>query len=303
MRSIGANASSAPWACMAGAMPQAMERSVARPTISARLPVKKPIYILQAVRAELTGSMRPRPIGCLALLAVRVDVPYQPLSGSDLMMPVQAVPALELRNRELKLPRNAVDRVAVAYGVEHAAAGPHSLIAITPRACLEDQALTLHQGVAGFHVIQAGERAHRHAVAARNAAQRLTRANAIDELTLLASANIRAVHSRRGEQHLVRHLSADLGNPQRFSRAHLAALQIVDLGNDGGRRAVLLGDRRQRFAARHLVNGEAHPVLRRQGLERRLEAIGLIDGYQHAVRTVGVGGPAVVARIQGDELI
>src|SRR5258708_5840923 len=132
IRSICANASSAPWACMACAMPQAMERSVARPTISARLPLKKPIYILQALRAELTGSMRPRPIGCLALLAVRVDGHYQALSGSDFMMPVQAVPALELRDRDLELPRNAVGPVAGGYGGGHAGGGPHSLIAITP---------------------------------------------------------------------------------------------------------------------------------------------------------------------------
>src|SRR5260370_36451589 len=261
---------------MACAMPQAMERSVARHTISARFPLKKPILFSRRYAPKLTGSRRPRMIGCslrehdpepsralvplfkavsgLALLPVRIDVHDQMLPGPDLMMPVKAVPGFELRNRNLKLPRNAVDGVAEAHGVEHAAAGPHSLVAITPCARLDDQALTLHQGVAGSHVIQPGESAHRHAVAARNAAQRLARANAIDDLMLSASAKIglRAVHARRGEQYLVRQLSADLGNLEGDSRRHLAALQIVDLGNDGGRRAILLADRRQRFAAGHL---------------------------------------------------
>src|SRR5882757_1603405 len=44
-----------------------------------------------------TGSKRPRPI-LLALLAVRVDVHDEMLSGSDLMMLVQAVPGFELRD-------------------------------------------------------------------------------------------------------------------------------------------------------------------------------------------------------------
>src|ERR1700730_18395277 len=152
------------------------------------------------------------------------------------MMLVEAVPGLELRNRDLELARNAVDGVAAAHGVEHTAAGPHSLIAITASARLHDQALTRHQRVGRADVIQPGQRAHRHAVAARNAAQRLTWAHAIDDLTLFASAEIglRAVHARGGEQYLVRQLSADLGNPEGLYHRHLAALQIVDLGDDGG---------------------------------------------------------------------
>src|ERR1700674_5643348 len=140
-------------------------------------------------------------------------------------MAVKAVPGLELRNRDLKLARNAVDGVAAAHGVEHATAGLYSLVAITPSARLDDQALTRHQRLGGAHAIQPGEGAHRHAVAARNAAQRLTGANAIDDLMLAASAKIglRAVHSRRGEQYLVGQLAADLGNPEGVSRRHFAA--------------------------------------------------------------------------------
>src|SRR5260370_27614926 len=141
-------------------------------------------------------------------------------------MPVQAVPSLELRNRDLKLLRNAVDGVAAAHGVEHAAAGTYSLIAITPCAALDDQALALHQGVAGPHVVQARESTHRHPMTPPNAAQRLTRANAIDDLTLSASAKIGAVHSRRGEQYLFGQLSTDLGDLQALPSTHLPALQL-----------------------------------------------------------------------------
>src|SRR5882724_4561776 len=114
MRSICANASSAPWACMDCAMPQAMERSVARPTINARLPLKKPIFDdLQALARRINGveatpyfhalraianGVEATPTDILStLLPAGVDVHDQALSGSDLMMPVQAVPSLELR--------------------------------------------------------------------------------------------------------------------------------------------------------------------------------------------------------------
>src|SRR6266478_2933961 len=126
MRSICANASSAPWACMACAMPQAMERSVVRPTISARLPVKKPILF-----SCQRGRSDPVRYG-LTLLPARCDVHDEALSGSDLMMLVQAVPGFELRNRDLELPRNTVDRIAPAHDIEHPAAGSHSFIAIAP---------------------------------------------------------------------------------------------------------------------------------------------------------------------------
>src|SRR5882724_939117 len=114
MRSICANASSAPWACMDCAMPQAMERSVARPTINARLPLKKPIFddlqalarrtngveatpYFHALRAIANGVEATPTDILLTLLPAGVDVHDQALSGSDLMMPVQAVPSLELR--------------------------------------------------------------------------------------------------------------------------------------------------------------------------------------------------------------
>src|SRR5260370_3600528 len=139
---------------MACAMPQAMERSVARPTISARLPIKKPILFSRRYAPKLTGSRRPRMIGCslrehdpepsralvplfkavsgLALLPVRIDVHDQMLPGPDLMMPVKAVPGFELRDRNLNLPRKAQDGVANTHVVHNPAPRPPSLAPYTP---------------------------------------------------------------------------------------------------------------------------------------------------------------------------
>ncbi len=85
------NASVAPSRCMACAMPQAMERSVASPTIRARLPFRKPIV---SPNMRLLST---EPVASLALLPTGFDVHDQPLPGSDLVVLVQAVPALELR--------------------------------------------------------------------------------------------------------------------------------------------------------------------------------------------------------------
>src|ERR1700683_272510 len=120
----------------------------------------------------------------LPLLPIRIDVHDQMLSGSDLMMLVQSVPGLELRYRDLKLLGNTKDRIAAAHGVEHAAAGLRALIAKPSCARLDHQALTLHQRIPRAHVIQPGESAHRHSMAARDTAQRLAGADAIDDLTL-----------------------------------------------------------------------------------------------------------------------
>src|SRR5882757_6604621 len=105
MRSICAKASSAPSRCIAWAMPQAMERSVARPTINARLPLKKPIDFF------------------LPLLPARIDVHDETLPSPDLVMLVQPVPALQLRDRHLKLARNAIDSVAASHRIEQAVPG------------------------------------------------------------------------------------------------------------------------------------------------------------------------------------
>src|SRR5271168_1500304 len=106
------------------------------------------------------------------------------------MVFIQPIPALELRHRDLKLARNAVHGVAAAHSVEHAAAGSRAFVAVATRARLDDQALSLHQRIGSPHVIEPRQRAHRDAVAARDAAQSLTRAYAIHDLTLAPTARI-----------------------------------------------------------------------------------------------------------------
>src|SRR6202021_191286 len=82
-----------------------------------------------------------------SLLPFRFDVHDQTLTRSDLVMLVQAVPGFELRHRDLELAGNAEYCVAAAHGVEHSAAGFHSLIPKAPRARLDDQALSLHERI------------------------------------------------------------------------------------------------------------------------------------------------------------
>src|SRR5208283_1477103 len=186
MRSMCEKARTAPSRCMACAMPQAMERSVARPTIRARLAFRNPMI---APSFFLASTL---------IVVGGVDVHDQPLSGSDLMVLVQPVPALELGDRDLKLTRNAEHRVAAAHGIQHAPAAHHSLVAIAPRARLDDQPLTLHQRIAGIQVVQPRQRAHRHAVAACDTRESLAGADAIDDLPLPAAAiALRPVDARR----------------------------------------------------------------------------------------------------------
>ncbi len=128
MRSMCANASSAPWPCMAWAMPRQWNESVASPTMSARFPFKNPMFSYPCWRFESTYMTRrcPRP---------------------DLMMLIQAVPALKLGDGDLKLLGNTVHGVAAAHGVQHAPACFRALAAKAPGAGLDDQALALHQAV------------------------------------------------------------------------------------------------------------------------------------------------------------
>src|ERR1700677_2297356 len=90
----------------------------------------------------------------LPLLAIRIDVHDQPFSRSDLVALVDAIPDLELGHRYLELMRDAEHRVAAAYGIQHAATAHHALVAIMPRAGLDDQPLALHQRIAGPQVVQ-----------------------------------------------------------------------------------------------------------------------------------------------------
>src|SRR6202034_977372 len=121
------------------------------------------------------------------LLPARVDVHDEPLAGSDLMILVDAVPTLQLGDRDLELMRDAVHRIAVPHRVEGATAAHDAFVAIATRARLDDEPLAPGQGIAELQVVQARERAHRHAVSPRDAAQGLACADPINELPLLAT--------------------------------------------------------------------------------------------------------------------
>src|SRR5579862_8635031 len=93
------NASSAPWACIACAMPQAIERSVATPTIRARLPDNIPIV--------------------LNVLGARLDECDQSLPRLESMHTGHSIPFRQIGHGDLQQSRDAVHRVAAANHIRH----------------------------------------------------------------------------------------------------------------------------------------------------------------------------------------
>src|SRR5579862_2425795 len=93
-------------------------------------------------KAAAPPKARPR---AASALAGGVDVHDEPLAGADLVVRVDAVPALELRHRDLELPRDAVDRISAAHRVEHAPSGVQALAAELPCAHLDDEPLALDE--------------------------------------------------------------------------------------------------------------------------------------------------------------
>src|SRR5262245_10761316 len=101
------NASSAPSRCMACAMPQAMERSVATPTMRARLPARNPIE----ASPDAAKSAAARGYADRKLLA-RLDGGVR-----------EIVPGGDLLHRDLEEFGDRVQRVASAHHVSHRARG------------------------------------------------------------------------------------------------------------------------------------------------------------------------------------
>src|SRR2546423_15490103 len=86
---------------MACAMPHAMERSVATPTMKARLPARNPM-----VRASRRGLCRKwRRQGRKPLVAGRVQTDAQLLPGVQPRVRGEAIPAEQLRHAALEEPR------------------------------------------------------------------------------------------------------------------------------------------------------------------------------------------------------
>ena len=198
------------------------------------------------------------------MLSIGIDVHDDALAGFDLVPLVDAIPRLELLFADLELMRNAVNGIAAAHGIQNAAAAFHAFAAETARARLDDQALALDERIAGFHVVEPGQRAHRHVIAARNAIQRLAGAHAIDDLALLTpgSVGLRLIDARGCQHHLVGQCAVDLRNLKRLAWSYPHADEIVDLGQHHGGRAVLVSDALQGLALADLVRHVGHSIFR-----------------------------------------
>src|SRR5579871_3719237 len=84
-------------------MPQAIERSVATPTISARLPERMPTPVRSS--------------------AARFDEGDQHLTGVQMVSTgPQIVPSQQVADRDLQQPGDPVERIAAAHDITHAAA-------------------------------------------------------------------------------------------------------------------------------------------------------------------------------------
>src|SRR5579863_684870 len=89
-------ASSAPSRCMAWAMPQAIERSVATPTMKARLPARNPMT------SPPGGDYAGRPAAAHPSAVAGGDADAQLLAGVDVRVRRQAVPGEQLRHAALE---------------------------------------------------------------------------------------------------------------------------------------------------------------------------------------------------------
>src|SRR2546430_12786446 len=98
---------------MACAMPHAMERSVATPTMKARLPARNPMMSLPARIMPEVAPPGPQP-----LVVARVQTDAQLLSGVQVRARGEAIPGEQLRHAALEEPRDLRDGVALAHRVE-----------------------------------------------------------------------------------------------------------------------------------------------------------------------------------------
>ena len=97
-----AQASSAPSRRIAWAMPQAIERLLASPTMTARLPARNPIKRAPAPSAALLED---------------VDEHHEPLAGLEVLRGVHFVPLEEVGHRHAEAARDRRQRVAAAHDV------------------------------------------------------------------------------------------------------------------------------------------------------------------------------------------
>src|SRR5688572_15108769 len=103
---------------MACAMPYAMERSVASPTIRAFFPARNPMPSLQPNSA---ADVRASP-----------DVDRQGLAGAQRRAAPHVIPSLQVADRDLEAARDGRERVAAADLVVHLAVGGRDLRRASP---------------------------------------------------------------------------------------------------------------------------------------------------------------------------
>src|SRR6202789_2036163 len=208
---------------MACAMPHAMERSVARPTINARLPLRNPI----SFSTPAAGSN-------LHTLRVVVRLLFDDARSARSKSSVEG-PAPEIGARCCKPYRRCEPYRARGVPTPHPHRGSGGGARLSPGARLDHQSLAFYQRVSGPHIVQPRERGHRHAVSAGDGTQRLPRTDSINDLALPATADIcfRPIDAGGGEQYFVGQLASDLRNPPGPAGRYFAAFQVVDLGDDG----------------------------------------------------------------------
>src|SRR3984885_12665111 len=158
MRSICAKASSAPSRCIACAMPQAMERSVATPTMNARLPARNPMVVTSGV--DYAGKAP------ADSAVARRELDAQFLSGVDARVRAEAIPGEQLGHAALKEHRDLRNGVTLAHRVFDPP--PRRL---SPRARGQADALSGAQGIVRVHAVHHGQRVHVHAVMAGDGPQ------------------------------------------------------------------------------------------------------------------------------------
>src|SRR5215472_6392841 len=161
-------ASSAPSRCIACAMPQAIERSVATPTMKARLPARKPIAV--CLPASDYAGKDARASGAAALpgsAVARGEMDAQLLTGAQVRVTAQAVPGEQLRHAALEQSRDQRHGVALAHRVFDVAA-----VDATARVSGEPHALPGAQRITRLQTVQHGECVDVQAGAARNAPER-----------------------------------------------------------------------------------------------------------------------------------
>src|SRR4029077_5544735 len=127
-------------------MPQAIERSVATPTMKARLPARNPMGLSLPARIMPEGAQPPLRSG----VVVRMQVDAQLLPGVEPGLGGEAVPGHDLRHAALEEPRDLRDGVALAHGVVEPAAGRGA-----PRAARDRRQLYALPGAQGIVRVQA----------------------------------------------------------------------------------------------------------------------------------------------------